>query len=65
MYHSLQLSGYVRTKLSTVNSPYIHDAAVPATYLGFVQIKVSQSFLIGLKGLGDRLGQFFQAIGLY
>jgi hypothetical protein len=44
---SLQLSRRVSTKWSTVASPYIPDAAVPAPHLGFVQVKGSQSFLIG------------------
>jgi hypothetical protein len=52
--YSLQLSRHVSTKWLTVASPYIPDAAVPAPYLGFVQVKGSQSFL--LKGLGDGLG---------
>jgi hypothetical protein len=43
---SLQLSGQVSTKWSTVASPYIPDAVVPAPYLGFVQVKGSQSFSI-------------------
>jgi hypothetical protein len=41
------------TKWSTVTSPYIPDAVVPAPHLGFVQVKGSQSFQIGL---GDGLG---------
>jgi hypothetical protein len=52
--YSLQLSRHVSTKWLTVASPYIPDAAVPAPYMGFVQVKGSQSFL--LKGLGDGLG---------
>jgi hypothetical protein len=35
------------TKWSTVTSPYIPDAVVPAPHLGFVQVKGSQSFQIG------------------
>jgi hypothetical protein len=45
--YSLQLSGHVSTKWPTVAPPYIPDAIVPASHLGFVQVKGSQSFLIG------------------
>jgi hypothetical protein len=31
----------------TVAPPYIPDAVVPAPHLGFVQVKGSQTFLIG------------------
>jgi hypothetical protein len=34
--YSLQLSGHVRTKWSTLASPYIPGTVVPAPYLGFV-----------------------------
>jgi hypothetical protein len=44
--YSLQLSRYVSTKWLTVAS-YIRDAVVPAPHLGFVQVRGSQSFLIG------------------
>jgi hypothetical protein len=45
--HSLQLSSQECTKWLIMDSPYIRDAVVPATYLGFVQVKGSQSFSIG------------------
>jgi hypothetical protein len=45
--YSLQLSRHVSTKWLTVAPPYIPDAVVPAPYLGFVQVKGSQSFPIG------------------
>jgi hypothetical protein len=45
--YSLQLSGHMNTKWPTVSSPYIPDAVVPDPYLGFVQVKGSQSFLTG------------------
>jgi hypothetical protein len=45
--YSLQLSRYLSTKRLTVASPYIPDAVVPASHLGFVQVKGSQSFPIG------------------
>jgi hypothetical protein len=34
-------------KMAEVALPYILDAVVPAPHLGFVQVKGSQSFLIG------------------
>jgi hypothetical protein len=43
---SLLLSKHASTKWLTV-APYIPDAVVPAPHLGFVQVKGSQSFLIG------------------
>jgi hypothetical protein len=45
--HSLQLSRHTSTRWPTVASPYIPDAVVPAPYLGFVQVKGSQSLPIG------------------
>jgi hypothetical protein len=45
--YSLQLSGHMSTKLSTVASPYVPDAVVPSPYLGFVQVKSSQSLSVG------------------
>jgi hypothetical protein len=45
--YSLQLSRHMNTKWLTVASPYILDAGVPAPYLGFVQVRGLQSFLIG------------------
>jgi hypothetical protein len=45
--YSLQLSRHMSTKWSTVTSPYIPDTVVPAPYLGFVQVRGSQSLLIG------------------
>jgi hypothetical protein len=44
---SLQLSKHTSTEWLTVAPPYIHDAVIPAPHLGFVQVKGSQSFLIG------------------
>jgi hypothetical protein len=44
---SLLLSKHTNTKWLTVAPPYIPDAVVPAPYLGFVQVKGSQSFPIG------------------
>jgi hypothetical protein len=44
---SLRLSRYASTKFLTVAPPYIPDAVVPVPHLGFVQVKGSQSFLIG------------------
>jgi hypothetical protein len=32
--------------------PYIPDTVVPASHLGFVQVKGSQSFSIGKKACG-------------
>jgi hypothetical protein len=45
--YSLQLSRFMSTKWPTVAPPYIPDAVVAALHLGFVQVKGSQSFLIG------------------
>jgi hypothetical protein len=45
--YSLQLNRHMSTKWLTVASPYIPDAVIPAPHLGFVQVKGSQSFLIG------------------
>jgi hypothetical protein len=45
--NSLQLSNHTGTKWLTVAPPYIPDAVVHAPHLGFVQVKGSQSFLIG------------------
>jgi hypothetical protein len=42
-----QLSKHASTKWLTVAPPYIPDAVVPAPHLGFVQVKGSQSFLLG------------------
>jgi hypothetical protein len=44
---TLQLSKHTSTKWLTVAPPYIPDAVVPAPHLGFVQVKGSQSPLIG------------------
>jgi hypothetical protein len=44
---SLQLSKHTSTKWLAVAPPYIPAAVVPAPHLGFVQIKGSQSPLIG------------------
>jgi hypothetical protein len=44
---SLLLSKHTSTKWLTVAPPYIPDAVVPAPHLGFVQVKGSQSPLIG------------------
>jgi hypothetical protein len=44
---SLLLSKHASTKWLTVAPPCIPDAVVPAPHLGFVQVKGSQSFLIG------------------
>jgi hypothetical protein len=44
---SLQLSKHESTRWMTVAPPYIPDAVVPAPHLRFVQVKGSQSFLIG------------------
>jgi hypothetical protein len=44
---SLLLSKHASTKWLTVDPPYILDTVVPAPHLGFVQVKGSQSFLIG------------------
>jgi hypothetical protein len=44
---SLLLSKHASTKWLTVAPPYIPDAVVPAPHLGLVQVKGSQSFLIG------------------
>jgi hypothetical protein len=38
---------HTSTKWLTVAPPYIPDAVIPAPHLGFVQVKVSQSPLIG------------------
>jgi hypothetical protein len=43
--YSLQLSRHVSTKWLTVDSPYIPYVILPASYLGFVQFKSSQSQL--------------------
>jgi hypothetical protein len=43
----LQLSGHGSTKWLTVAPPYIPDAVVPSPFLGFVQVKGSQSLLFG------------------
>jgi hypothetical protein len=45
--YSLQLSRHMSTKWLTVASPYIPETVVPAPHLGFIQVKGSQSFLIG------------------
>jgi hypothetical protein len=45
--YSLQLSRLASTKWLTVAPPYVPDAVVPAPHLGFVQVKGSQSFLVG------------------
>jgi hypothetical protein len=44
---SLPLSKHASTKWLTVAPLYIPDAIIPARHLGFVQIKGSQSPLIG------------------
>jgi hypothetical protein len=44
---SLLLSKHTSTKWLTVAPPYIPDRVAPAPYLGFVQVKGSQSFPIG------------------
>jgi hypothetical protein len=44
---SLLLSKHANTKWLTVAPPYIRDAVVPASNLGFVQVKDSQSPSIG------------------
>jgi hypothetical protein len=44
---SLSLSKHESTKWLTVAPSYIPDTVVPAPYLGFVQVKGSQSFQIG------------------
>jgi hypothetical protein len=60
---SLLLSKHAGTKWLTVAPPYIPDKVVPVPYLGFVQVKGSQSFLIGL---GDGLGYaVWRAMELY
>jgi hypothetical protein len=43
----LLLSRHANTKWLTVALPYIPDAIVPALHQGFVQVKGSQSFMIG------------------
>jgi hypothetical protein len=45
--YSLQLSRHLSTKWLTVASPCVPDTVLLAPYLGFVQVKGSQSFLIG------------------
>jgi hypothetical protein len=45
--YSLHLSRDVSTKWQTVTSSYIPGAVVPAAYVGFLQVKSSQSFSIG------------------
>jgi hypothetical protein len=44
---SLQLSKQESTQWLTVALPYIPDAVGPASHLGIVHVKGSQSFLIG------------------
>jgi hypothetical protein len=44
---SLQLSKHTSTKQLAVILPYITDAVVPGPNLRFVQVKCSQSPLIG------------------
>jgi hypothetical protein len=43
---SLQLSKQASIQWLTMALPYIPDAVVPASHLGFAQVKGSQSFLI-------------------
>jgi hypothetical protein len=45
--YSLLLSKHTGTKWLTIAPPYIPDTVVPVPHLGFVQVKGSQSFLIG------------------
>jgi hypothetical protein len=45
--YSLQLSRHMSAKWLTVAPPYIPDTVVPAPHLAFVQVKGSQSPLIG------------------
>jgi hypothetical protein len=44
---SLPLTKHSSTKWLMVAPPYIPDAVVPTPHLGFVQVKGSQSPLIG------------------
>jgi hypothetical protein len=48
----IPVTQHASTKWLTVAPPYISDAVVPAPHLGFVQVKGSQSFLIGQKAWG-------------
>jgi hypothetical protein len=43
----LLLSKHTSSEWLTLAPPYIPDAVVPAPHLGFVQVKGSQSFMIG------------------
>jgi hypothetical protein len=57
--YSLQLNKHASTKWLAVAPPYIPDSVVPASHLGFVQVKVHS-----LPRLAKRLGGWVRAYSL-